>query len=356
MQVSELHQLTSWVEDSIINTSLSSHYTGLQNVLNQNAQRRNNQPAQPFETQKSTLIEALSSINSDELTNTQIATLNQLELKDLIGNEGVAKIEHLLSNTLDIAQVAKTMQEYTARLNSGISKVQAIKAALSPILHESDADISKGKVLTRVVFHHDASINNIKDLKSWTNKWFEIGRGFSIANGQTPEDVEVIGAAKGSIIIELALLATTALPIAKAINLTVDSLVKFQDFRLKSLQIRDMKNENPKLEKELEEDAERWDSRAQQVKDDAVNEITDEIKNTLENFKEEHSNELNKAVRNLVDFMSKGGDVECVVSDDESDEEEVDKDNEAVLLELKQSFAQLKNSKKNLRLEDLSKK
>ncbi len=356
MQVSELYQLTTWVEESIVKTKISAHYKGLQTVLTQNSKRINNQPAQPFEVQKTTLLDALSLINSDELTSNQITALSKLELLDLIGDKGITQIEHLLSNTLDIAQVTKTFTEYSARLNAGIAKIKTIRTAVTPVLHESDTEITNGKVLTRVVFHHEASINNIKDLKSWTSKWFEIGRGFSIANGQTPEDVEVIGAARGSIIIELAIFATTALPIAKAINLTVDSLVKFQDFRLKSLQIREMKNENPKLAKELEEDAERWESRAQLIKDDAVNEITNEIKSSFDNYKEEHNNELNKAVKNLVDFMSKGGDVECVVPDEEPDEESGENENKAVLLELKKSFAQLKNNKKNLRLEDLSKK
>ena len=57
MNVSELYQLTKWIQNEIVNTQIPQKYQQLLQILQRNAQP--NQPKQPFEQQKNNLIEAI---------------------------------------------------------------------------------------------------------------------------------------------------------------------------------------------------------------------------------------------------------------------------------------------------------
>ena len=352
MHINELLALTEWVEKEIKSIDLPGIYKNLFNVLNQNTKKQNNQPAQPFEKQKSDLLAALNGVNLYALSETQMASLATMGILSNIGSEAASKVTELLSNTLDIAHIAAQINSIQSELKQGIQKSDAIRAALTPITNQDEDDTETNKILTRITFHHDACINDIKELNEWSSKWFDIGRGFAMANGQTPEDIEIVGATKGSLILELAIFATLALPIAKTINLTMDSLVKFQDFRLKSAQIRNMKGENENIAVELEEDAERWEARAIKVKEDAEIEITEKIKQHFDNYKEEANAELHKAVKTLIDFLSKGGDVDCVIPEEQEDEEEeVGAEASEILKTLRQDFKRIRQLKEDLLIE-----
>lgn len=349
MQINETNSLCSWITKEIVASKLMEKFDALFSILDANSKRPNNQPAQPFEDQRIDLLNGLVEININTLSLEQLRALETLNIKNNIGNSGIEKINNLLSNELDIAHVANEINVMKNEIQNGINISDSVKNAIKPLVTDEDKEIAKDKVLTRVIFDHDASIGNIKNLKDWSSKWFDIGRGFAIANGQTPEDVEVVGATKGSLIVELALLATTALPLAKAINLTFDSLVKYREYQLKSAEVRRMKADNLKLEDEFEDDAKRWEDRAQRLKADTAEEITEEIKQYFNDYREDNQAEFGKAVRTLVDFLSKGGDVDCVIPDEES--EDIDEELNKTLTSLRNDFARIRQLKETLLLE-----
>jgi len=346
----EAYQLTKWIKTEIEEAQIVAKFEALFNALDANAKRPNNQPAQPFEEQKNALIDAITSININVLTLSQLHVLDILNINPNIGSHGKLKLEDILANTLDIAHVAQQINTMKSEIQQGIKKSNQLNAALVPFIEEEEPEVSRDQVLTRVMFEHDASVRDIKELRDWTSKWFDIGRGFAIANGQTPEDIQVIGGARGSLIIELALLATTALPIAKAINLTLDSMVKYKDYQLRAIEVRRLKEESPKLADEFEEDANRWETRAQVLKKEIADEISGEIKQYFSDYKDENQAELEKAVRTLVDFISKGGDVDCVIAEETEDEESPEDLTETIRL-LRADFSHIRELKETLLLE-----
>ncbi len=356
MQINETSQLCDWINKEIVTKQLIPKFDALFSILNANSIKQNNQPAQPFEDQKTDLIDGLMDVNINILSLEQLKALETLGIKKNIGSLGKEKINKILSNNLDIAHVANEINTMKDEIQNGINIAESIKNAIRPLVTDDTLEIDQNKVLTRIIFDHDAAIYNIKNMKEWTSKWFDIGRGFAVANGQTPEDIEVIGATKGSLIIELALLATTALPIAKAINLTLDSMVKYRDYQLKSVEVRSMKSDNPKLENDFEEDAKRWEERAKKLKSETAEEITEDIKQYLNDFREENQAELGKAVRTLVDFLSKGGEVDCVIPEDINDiDDEENKDLHGALTSLRDDFVRIRHLKETLLIEDNSK-
>ena len=350
MQITEIYELATWVKSEIVEAQIIQKFANLVNLLNANVKRPNNQPMQPFEQPKVELINSITAININILTLSQLDILEIASIGQNIGSRGKNKIEEILTNTLDIANVAQQITLMQNEIQQGIQKFNQVESALTPFVEDTERELSSDYVLTRVIFEHDASVKNINELRDWSSKWFDIGRGFAIANGQTPEDIKVIGGARGSLILELAILATTALPIAKAINLTLDSMVKYNDFQLKAHEIRLLKEDNPKMVDELEEDAKRWESRSLQLKKEISEDISTNIQQYFSDYREDNQAELNKAVKTLVDFISKGGDVDCIITDEVHDEESSDEMIETLRL-LKTDFAHIRKIKETLSLE-----
>jgi hypothetical protein len=349
MQIIETYELTEWIKEEVANAGIVQKYNDLFAVLNHNANRPPNEPTQSFKEQKRALFKALSTIDFSSLSLSQINALEVLNINHNIGDIAIEKIELILSNTLDIADVASQVQIMINELNTGIKQSNQLNTALVPLIETYEKEIDPEKVLTRVIFEHDASIGNIVHLKDWSDKWFHIGRGFAIGNGQTPEDIQIIGASKGSIVIELLILAGTAIPIAKAINMTLDSMVKYREFQLKSIEYRKMKEDNPKLDNELEEEAVRWEKRAEQLKKDVAEDITEEMKKALPNYQKDNQRELGKAVTNLVEFISLGGDVDCVISGDIDEDKGADEEEAQETARINAPRQQLRDEFENIR-------
>ena len=129
MQLTEIYQLTGWIKREIEEAQIVQKFAALFNVLSANAKRPNNQPAQPFEEPKNALIEAITSINVNALTLSQLHVLDTLNINQNIGNNGKNKLNEILANTLDIAHVSQQINTIQIALQNYI-----VKSALTAIL------------------------------------------------------------------------------------------------------------------------------------------------------------------------------------------------------------------------------
>jgi hypothetical protein len=114
-----------------------------------------------------------------------------------------------------------------------------------------------GKVLVRVAFTHEASISNVVDLKTWSNIWHDIGRGIAMIHDAPPEEIQVVGASRGSVVLDLAVAYGIAATISKIILEALKVTEKVLDIRKKAEEIRALKLGNAKIAKELDEEAEK---------------------------------------------------------------------------------------------------
>ena len=308
MQVKELLSLSYWIDKNIKKLQVSQKYQQLHKAMQQNVNARNNQPMQPFETQKNAVIDTIEDISVSGLTNEQERMLSKLQISQYIGSEGVTNLENLLfRNSLDIATATAEVNSIHEKLNQAIQKSDQLKANLASLIDvdEQDADESE-QVIMRVHFQNDVSLNNLTDLKKLGTTWWEIGRGIAMAHDHAPEDVKIVGAQKGSIIIELAVIAA----IATTTSTTILSALKVADrvltIRKKAEEIKALKLGNQKLEAELAKEADK-------EKMEGLESITKEISvnlNINQNGDGEKFKVLEKAVKNLIEFVEKGGEVD----------------------------------------------
>ncbi len=251
MDISELIQLTHWIDREIKGEQIPERYENLKQVLQANG--RPNQPKQPFESQRDDLLAALPKVPLEVLNNQQLAFLRKIGIGNNVGVEAVSQVEDVLfRNAIDVATAAQKLGEITEQIAEGIAKSDAIQNALADSIEDELVPELDGKVLVRVAFTHEASISNVVDLKTWSNIWHDIGRGIAMIHDAPPEEIQVIGASRGSVVLDLAVAYGIAATISKIILEALKVTEKVLDIRKKAEEIRALKLGNAKIAKELE--------------------------------------------------------------------------------------------------------
>ncbi|UTJ07883.1 hypothetical protein [Arcobacter roscoffensis] len=298
MYIEELYELTIWFTDEVIEKKVLDKYSQLLNKLKQNLQ--NNSIA--YDLERTNLFNSLKEIDTSLLNDEQKKFLDRINVFNKLSSLGVKEIENILfKNSLDIKTATSKLNELITELNKGSQKIRNIKTGLDGIVEVEDK--IKDKTIIRLIFDNEASINNVTNLKNWSNEWYEISRGIAMMHDEAPESIEVIGAKKGSIIIELATVALITGTISKIIYEILKVIEKVYDIRKKAEEIKALKLNNQQIEKDLENEA-------SHVEEVAIEDIVDLIIKKTEKSDGDKKNALRKSITNLFKFMNKGGKIE----------------------------------------------
>lgn len=336
MNVSELYDLTFWIEENIINTDIPSHYQSLSSILQQHANP--NAQKQPFEDQKNSLVSVLKDVPLEHLSKDQIDFLSCLGIANAVGEEGVNKIEDILfKNVIDVATSSSKINEIINHINVGIQKSQQIKEGLADCALEESYE-TNSEVLMRVSFAGHAKMEHLTDFKKWGSTWYDIGRGVSMVHNASPEDIKVVGATKGSIIIELAVVAKIAGTVGGIILGGLKIAEKVLDIKKKAEELKGLKIDN-KIIKDIEKDANA--KKKEEIKQITLN-IAGDL--NLSDAEGDKTTALESAVKKLVDFIEKGGTVDFITPDDEDSNEDTQKANN----ELRLKFEEIRKLEKKM--------
>jgi len=334
MQIDELLILEQWFQKQVKKLQIPQKYQQLHAVMQQNANIRNNQPRTPFDTQTSELLNALSSVKFNTLSIEQINLLIKLEIKELLGDEGVEKVEEILyKNQLDIVAASQKIGENLNKINQAVTRFDQVKSTFSGLYTiDETEEIPEGNVLMRVYFQGNSSMKNIIEFKRLGNQWYEIGRGIAMASNGSPENLQIIGAHKGSVILELAVIAGVATSISTILLGGLKVAEKSIDILKKVEELKSLKLSNKKIVNELEKEATK-------EKQEGIKKIVDEaIKRHALDSKTEGDkiNALEKAVTNLINFTENGGKVDFIQP---KEEENINQDN---LVEFRNNCKQIR--------------
>ncbi len=140
-----------------------------------------------------------------------------------------------------------------------------------------------------------------------------------MVHGATPEDIKIIGATRGSIVIEFAVVASIAKTVGIIIEWALTVTEKVLELRKKAEEIRGMKLANDTGAFEL---ARKIEDAADAEKTTNINEISIQITKQLKiktNGEGDKVNALDTAIKNLVNFIEQGGEVDFVMPENEAD-------------------------------------
>jgi hypothetical protein len=301
MNTEELAGIPGWIQREVVERRIPSLFAELASAVQNNA----NGGRQALEPQRSQLLEAIESVSQNALTDAQARLLNEkIVLLPHLGRRGVEEVEGILfRNSLDAATAAQEINRISSEIQSGVDRGMQIRAALAGLV--SPSDLPSDEVLIRIVFDNAASMSNIKDFKKWANEWHDIGRGLAMAVDEAPEDIRIVGAETGSIIITLATTIAIARIASGVILKALEVAEKVQGIRKLELEIQALKLSNDQAALALKNQAE------------------DERRSGLANISELVSAELkldgekitalDKSVTKLLAFLEKGGSVDMVL-------------------------------------------
>lgn len=311
--------------------------------MNQNAS--NNK--QPFEDEKNSLFKALKTVNLNSLTLEQIKFLEQLEVLELLGDEGINNIESILyENSLDIATAAKKVGEYNTIVQNSVNTINELDSTLGKSFSIEDDELPEDTIMMRVYFQDGVAINDITDFKKLGSVWHEIGRGIAMAQGQTPEDFKIVGAQKGSLIIEMAILAGIATSVSTILLKGLKVAERVIDILKKAEELKAMKLSNKKIEQDIKKEA-------KTEKENGIQLILDAALEELGIDKESEGDKVNaleKSITKLIDFTQKGGAVDFIEPEEEEiDESDDNESQEESNSSVREEIKKLKNNMQEIR-------
>lgn len=342
MNVDELYRLGTWYADQF--PELDRLYQALLDPLNHNAHQPNKRPV---EEQLNNLIGYLANQRFDELSIEQLKILGSLGVDAYIGPEGSAYVEAAVrTSNYDPATAVQRLNEAIQAVNSTRGKLAAYVESMNNLEFDPDDVLAEeGLITIRIGFQNDVSIKNVTDWKESAKEWYDIIRGLAMACEESPEDIKLIGASTGSIILIMAgtavftaLLAQISKHITTAAKGIIEVRIQIENLRRATILNDAIEAELKKIEKERT--------------DGAVTDIEKLLEGNVLVKAGDVSNALSASIKKLLIFREKGGTVDFVAPDvDETDEGGgEDSGLKAALIEAKAAIREYQSERESLKL------
>lgn len=303
MNVLELGALADWY-DSVFK-KISGPYTKLHNVLEHNASQPNRQEVTPALDR---LVAALRTVDLGLLSIQQLGVLDELEVRELLGQSGVDFVESSIkTSTYDPATSEKHIAAARQYLSSANDKLNGYREALTNLgMVQQSFEPEADRIIIRIGFRNDAAIKNVIDLKNSSRDWFDIIRGLALAVGEAPENTEVRGASTGSVILILsstAILAKCLALISKYVTQIAKDVIsvaaEVENLKQKRMLTKTMEAEFKAVESNIREEG--LKALANELNAMVPADAQGDVKAAIE-----------KSVEKLLKFGEKGGDVDFV--------------------------------------------
>ena len=347
MNIDELYHLSSWYAGQF--SDLSKLYTALLQPIEHNATQAEKQPV---EAQLNALTEFLARQSFDELSIEQLKTLTSVGVDQYIGQEGKAYVDAAVrTSNFDPATAVERLRTAFQTIKSTRNLLAAYTEAVNNLgLGGNDAQAEDGLITIRIGFQNDVAINNVADWKNTSKDWYDIIRGLSMACKEKPEDVKIIGAATGSIILIMAgtvaftaLLARISKHITSVARDIIGVRVEMENLRQKGLLTKAMEIEFKRLEKEKA--------------DGSISAIEKLLDGTLKDKAGDVSVALSNSIKKLLTFSEKGGTVDFVSPEEEEEEDDESQAGDAdeaslkaALIEARKAIREYQGERENLKL------
>jgi hypothetical protein len=173
--------------------------------------------------------------------------------------------------------------------------------------------------------------------------WYDIGRGVAMAKNMSPEDFHIVGAKKGSIIIEMAVAVGLATTVSKILLEALKVADRYLDILKKVQEVKGLKLANKQIETDLKKEA-------LLEKESGINFILEVAVKDLQldpNQQGDKINAIEKSIIKLIEFTKNGGEVDFVQS---NTEEEYDNDVRKDVEKLNENISEIRLLENKIKL------
>jgi hypothetical protein len=307
MRISELKKAMDFVVTHISKTNIQQYFMQLINVMEANARTRvPQQRLQPISDQKKILLDQVKKVDIEKFL-----TFNERKLLaiyvdlDIFGIKGAVKIEDIFTQRqLDqqgaIDDLRKLEQKYSKLIGDAQNVLNILQPFAIPTL---ETDVPDGFGVLQITFKGAAAIENLDDLREYTDEWWKIVRGFGRLVDCTPGEVKVASFEKGSVIAEF----FANFPLLEAIGLSgklfLSGLATFLVFKRQLLEVENSQVATEATKQQMRDDA-------QQYKDKLIEEVTQKVLEKYSDKPEDAKGEARLSVRLSSEFLEKGGTID----------------------------------------------
>lgn len=303
MIVDEVIALSHWLDGNV--SYATTYLETLASTLDNNAQQSQKLPLREV---LDDVREALTRMRLQELSIEQRELLAKNNVLHLLGADGWAWVSKLvMEGEYDPATAATEMKAANAALAHVITVFRAVRTSLTDASVLPTPQYAPGQgVLTRIHFQDKASIHNVVDLQDWSSEWVLISRGIAEAVNERAEDVRVVGASTGSLLIWLA----SSLAVAKVLAILTRLANRITNDVVNSYNVIENARHSAVMNREIEE---MMRENVRKMKETAKSGAVDEIQNHLDHkLTEDTKSRLTLAVERYFDFAEKGGEVDMI--------------------------------------------
>lgn len=326
MDTQELVSLANWTEEHI--QRYINVFEEFASICEQNTRSGQKQPIRPTH-------ELLTKINSEmplfELSIAQKEMFKTLGIWEYIGNQGVQFFDDMFDReTFDPADTASRARNAVGMLNEGIRRLMDARSALGG-LGLSSRLTNPTEFTARIYFQRGASIDNMSDFKNMAADWDIIARGIAEAVGERTEDIRIIGADTGSVII----VAWMTKTVARAFAIVTKGL---SEAAINIIQVKQAYNQMRHLGEmaELLEENERISIERKKAETRLI--ILAGMKEVFaQDMDAQKTGLLDRAIEKYLGFIENGGELDIVSPTDFTGADEEEK---AALIEVKGAVEQ----------------
>lgn len=282
---------------------------------------------------------ALSQVHFESLSYAERDALLKLGYFGVINQSTIRELGLLISERSSIDVIINRVASLKQDLNSLSRKTNSLAKLLPDFVDEGfEGELEDGHNILEVTFTREAVMGDIEAFKKWADKWHVIGRGYALAFDKAPQDLKITHVANGSVVLTLVGISVLIGSIAKSANLILDALIKIQTLRDNARQLKGgLSNHSQVIVEAIQNIEKGIDEKFECLKDDVISELKKDI-----NVEPEKEVALRKGVKELIEFLDLGGEVDypAVESNDNPTESEI-RQLRAELKRLKEQKSQL---------------
>ncbi|MEZ9776679.1 hypothetical protein [Vibrio sp. 10N.261.54.A5] len=326
MNISELRSLSKWFIETNHFINLDEALKISINYLDSAANSKRKATKQErIRAAVDHLLNTLKKVNFKPLSDTQMQYLESVGLSLLLSKsqDSLSQVLHLNGDPNISAGILKQSYQIFLTAKANFTTLLDILPVNDIEEQGSDLPTKDGKILTRLHFDNGASISNVVEFQQWASKWHTIGRGFSMANGHSPEDMEVVGAGNGSILVDLLANIETINMIGEAINHLLDAGATVIETKVAYEGLKKLRGtiNNQESQKAIDAAIKIAEDEAKKKED----ELHDKVAKKLLDSEDESSSvaELRRAVKELDLFIASGGDIQCICNPETKNKDEL---------------------------------
>ncbi|MBY8157921.1 hypothetical protein KW508_07905 [Vibrio fluvialis] len=308
MNVNELWSFTVWLVETIKETHLVQI---LEDTINLKQKSNSNNQNQINQKVRDDLLSTFEEIPVRSFNESEREILRNVHLDNVFNDNPTSYVNELYdSNAYSFQQQISQLAKTKKALSDALSRSATLNSSLTFLMpdnnlrsHNEPSDIETPTL--RLIFKKEANIDNIVELKDWSDKLYSIIRGITISQNLRAEDCKILDTGKGSHWFDLALDPSTIKIICEAVDYIAITITKcfgaasaFKAFQLASIKVNLASKELEQIEQQLKTQNELLKA---EFLASEVARLTEEHK-----LEKQQNNELRSALKKLYELMEKG--------------------------------------------------